>query len=470
MAKERVKRGGEPAERAYRCLTNNCRKKLRNRYFPEHYEEIHQLQTGRFECSSCNFMCSRQARCIIKHIKKAHKSDAATAIFNPFKCQEAPRIKGEHTDDCRREKLMAKVATKKARKVTARKTTAKRKGKVNNQVGNSSKDTTAQEIVADETGKKRKFRRNLGTEFEEPARKRRAKKDSNPTIDSPSTSSHDDTEEIKIEYEMFVSEELTDKEIEEIVVSDSESEDEDDNDDIPVNETVNVTTGNVVAAPEQNPVLAESYDEINEDDVENELADDTEVETEPENVNFQVRLPIEQVNNQNQEVDEANLTVAELTQRRMELEKNIRLTAYINSHNQYTERLYDNLLMDLISQFTANPQQSTTSLIQELTHRNPHVSFRDHLSCPFLMGSERSLDEVHECVIQSSEKLQVHFINYLIDSSEEFRFRLAEKIWKTLMTKTATYWIEAENGENEGLKWKVLELKCLSDAFKKANR
>ena len=154
----------------------------------------------------------------------------------------------------------------------------------------------------------------------------------------------------------------------------------------------------------------------------------------------------------------------------MELEKNIRLTAYINSHNQYTERLYDNLLMDLISQFTANPQQSTISLIQELTQRNPHESFKDHLSCPSLMGSERNLDEVHECVILSSEKLQVHFINYLIDSSEEFRFRLAEKIWKTLMTKTATYRIEAENGENEGLQWKVLELKCLSDAFKKANR
>ena len=66
-------RPGEPAEKAYKCIIEKCNFELRNRFFPKHYVTHHEKHTGRFVCSACGYKCSNKARCILKHIRRAHK-------------------------------------------------------------------------------------------------------------------------------------------------------------------------------------------------------------------------------------------------------------------------------------------------------------------------------------------------------------------------------------------------------------
>ena len=63
----------------------------------------------------------------MKHIRRAHRKGKATARFNPFLNPGERRIKTEHTDECRDEKLTVKP--KRIRKVVGKETSEKRKGR-----------------------------------------------------------------------------------------------------------------------------------------------------------------------------------------------------------------------------------------------------------------------------------------------------------------------------------------------------
>ena len=87
------------------------------------------------------------------------------------------------------------------------------------------------------------------------------------------------------------------------------------------------------------------------------------------------------------------------------------------------------------------------------------------------MGDPAYIKATHDCIILSAEKLQVVFTNYLVESSELFRLRLADMIWRTMMWKAAVVRVEIENnGNDEELRRKVLSLRILRDAYGKASR
>ena len=176
MASRKEKRADEPAEKPYECAVGDCYATLKSRMFPSHYKRVHKMQTGRYRCSSCDFMCSYQASCILQHISKKHKDEEAVATFNPFINEESPRVKDKHTDDCAQDKLKVKVlkptrkVSQKGQKVktdivllnmNSKKETASMRGKMNMQAPGGSKAgkrkfNEDQSVLLTETNKRRK--------------------------------------------------------------------------------------------------------------------------------------------------------------------------------------------------------------------------------------------------------------------------------------------------------------------------
>ena len=123
MARKR-NRSSEPAEIKYKCMEENCNHMSSIRFLPNHHLAQHGNQSGRFECSLCGYRCSNKAVCILKHICRAHRKGEAKARFNPYLNPGEHRVKTEHTDECRDEKL--NVKPKRIRKSSVKKTVVKR--------------------------------------------------------------------------------------------------------------------------------------------------------------------------------------------------------------------------------------------------------------------------------------------------------------------------------------------------------
>ena len=126
-------------------------------------------------------------------------------------------------------------------------------------------------------------------------------------------------------------------------------------------------------------------------------------------------------------------------------------------------------MLELLEKWTENQRQTTEDLIESVGQRDPNVMNLVDMVCPANIGNEAYIDTIHECVIESSRKLQIHFTNLLISSSKKFRKKLGKKIWRTLMTKAAEYRFDEQKKVDESiLKEKVLALRVLSDAYRKA--
>ena len=472
---KRRNRIGEPAEVAYKCVIEECDFVLRNRFFPEHYITHHEMPTGRFKCNACTYKCSYKARCIIKHIRRAHKGKAR-AVYNPFLNQEAHRVKTEHTDDCGDEKLAAKP--KRIRKVLKKKTaTTVRDNKrrvTRLSAARGSKDTTNEVVVADETKAegKRKWKRNLNPDFEMPAKKKRAD-NSILNRDIPSTSNGVVQDVMEEDDDSVTSEETTEREVDEAVTSDDESDDEEVSNNVTSNQSFKVIpTENsdtcTVEQVEENKIsssLSSSDDEsVDYNDTD---SDDSDEEIEIDN---NPNLENEENDVEILEINEVNSVEADRIRRRRGRDRLIQLMGHMVAHNDYSEAEFDDLMLELMSKFTENPEQSTSTLIEELTGRNPNIAFWYNLSCPSKLGDRAKINDVHECAVKSADKLQPNFIEYLVNSSERFRKDLAKMLWKTLMLRAAVYRADETIGHSEELKRRLLSLRCLTDAYKRANR
>ena len=126
-------------------------------------------------------------------------------------------------------------------------------------------------------------------------------------------------------------------------------------------------------------------------------------------------------------------------------------------------------MLELLERWTDDQRQTTEDLIESVGQRDPHVMLLRDMVCPENIGDETYIDAVHECVVASSERLQIHFANFLIISSKRFKDELARKIWKTLMIRAAEYrFDELKKVDENVLREKVLALRVLSDAYRKA--
>ena len=466
MARRR-NRLNEPAEKAYKCVMEECNFVLRNRFFPKHYVKHHERPTGRFVCSACDYKCSNKAICVTKHIRRAHKNSKARAIYNPFLNPEARRVKTEHTDECREEKLRAKP--KRIRKVSKKKIDncflKNKRRSTRLSTARGSKDTTNEEIaVTDETkaGGKRKWKRNLNSDFERPAKKRRS---DNLILnrDIPSTSRgvvHDVMEE---EDDFVETEETTEREVDEAVTNDDESDDEEVSNNITSNQSFkSISTENERNIfPEQNLEQGSSISSPSDDKSDAEDSDEAEEEV------------IEENDVEIQEINEVNPVDADRIRRRRGRDRVIQLMGHVTAHNNYSEAEFDDLMLELMRKFTENPkwyELPTATLIEIMTGRNPDVIFWRQLSFPSRLGDVTKINDVHECILKSADKLQVNFIEYLVNSSEKFRKDLAKMLWKTLMLRAAVYRADETIAHSEELKKRLLSLRCLADAYKRANR
>ena len=481
----RRNRSKEPAEKGYECIEEGCDSVVKNRFFPEHYETHHRMRSGRFECSICGYKCSNKAVCISKHIRRVHKNSEARVIYNPYLNQEECRIKNEHTDECGDEK--AKVKPKRIRKVSKKKTTGK--GKNKRQAARGSKDTINEIVVADETEEMdlpaaSRCKRNLEPDFERPAKRKRFDNlisNSDVTSTAREQGKHLDLV-IEEEDDVITIEEIAEEEDSEVATSDDESENEETSSKITSNQSFRGTSaennGNNIS--KQNLKQGEDSEEEEEDDdiIDDETIDYDDAGSDESDESGVEEVEIENVivktekneDDENQEVSEANPTDEDRIRKRMEIDRHVQLVGHINAHDRYSEAMFDDLIEDLISKFTTNPKQPTTNLIEELTGRNPHELIWNKVSCPSKLGDETKINEVLESVIESANKLQVHVIELLISTSKGFKKELAKKLWKTLKLRVAVYRVDETMGNSEELKVKLLSLKCLHEAYKKANR
>ena len=81
----------DPREKLYNCADGECTAQLKNSEFPQHYLNIHESNTGRYECSGCEYQCSNSDICIQNHIDEVHEGEDVEASFNPFKKSEFPQ-------------------------------------------------------------------------------------------------------------------------------------------------------------------------------------------------------------------------------------------------------------------------------------------------------------------------------------------------------------------------------------------
>ena len=479
----RRNRSKEPAEKGYECIEEGCDSVVKNRFFPEHYETHHRMRSGRFECSFCGYKCSYKAVCIAKHIRRVHKNSEARVIYNPYLNQEECRIKNEHTDECGDEK--AKVKPKRTR-ASKKKTSGK--GKNKRQAARGSKDTINEIVVADETEEMdlpaaSRCKRNLEPDFERSAKRKRCDNlisNSDVTNTAKEKGKHLDLVIEEEEEDVITIEE----EDSEVATSDNESENEETGSKITSNQPFRGTSaennGNNIS--KQNLKQGEDSEEEEEDDdiIDDETIDYDDAGSDESDESGVEEVEIENVivkaeknedsHHHSQEVSEANPTDEERIQKRMEIDRHIQLEGHIIAHDRYSEAMLDDLIEDLISKFTTNPKQPTTNLIKELTGKNPHELIWNKVSCPSKLGDETKINEVLESVIESANKLQVHVIELLISTSKGFKKELAKKLWETLKLRAAVYRVDETMGYSEELKVKLLSLKCLYEAYKKANR
>ena len=91
----------------------------------------------------------------------------------------------------------------------------------------------------------------------------------------------------------------------------------------------------------------------------------------------------------------------------------------------------------------------------------------NEMVCPEGTGDETYIEAIHESVVESSRKLHIHFVRFLINSSKMFKRQLTERLWGSLMVKTAEYrYDEYKQVDESVLKEKVLGLRVLSEAYR----
>ena len=455
-------------------MEENCNHMASIRFFPNHHLAQHGNESGRFECSLCGYKCSHKAICVVKHIRREHRKGNAMARFNPFLNLGERRVKTEHTNECRDEKVTVKP--KRIQKAVGKKTSGKRRGgKKKSKPTESSKDTTKEIVVAKENAEavpstSGGYKRNLESEFERPAKRKRAE-NSNPNDEIPSTSRE------VAQGVMEEEDDVTEGDIDGFLIE-NESEDKDDEDDIaseqsPNSESTESDDDVIVVEVEE----IENDEEEDEDIFEDNLVDYNDSETnesDKESNEGELDRVIKTEAN-NEETQEVNASITstreEKIQRRREIDEHMRLLGHIKAHNEYSEVLFSDLIEELVGKYTENPEKSTAELIEELLEMNPHKIQWSKISLPSRIGDETKIEDTHESVIKSAERYQVDVIEFLVNSSKRFSKQLAIMIWETLKVKTAVYRLEEETlGNGEEMKRKALVLRCLHDAYKQANR
>ena len=459
-----------PRGKLKNCAVARCTTKLKNSEFPQHYLNVHESDTGRFECSGCGYQCSNSDICIQNHIDEIHEEEEnAEASFNPFRKQNLPRITNQHTDQCRDDRVKVKVKSKAPKKVSQEREKVEMRtitvsmnsqprvvipaGNMNTQTENVVRAKKSRVITNENNANKR--RSNEVEQVDVEVTPKRRKPDEAGTSTKTRNTARGSVQAGKGKSKKLNGSVITSKTpgevFRQVVFGDDDEDDTADND----AETRQMQRSLETESEARGSGLNDQSDDSDNDggDINYDADSDREQIMDP---------PI-------QRVEESQLSDAELTRRRVEKDRKAYIESFTKAHDDYTVLEFDNLMLELLERWTDNQRQTTEDLIENVGQRDPHMMFLKDMVCPENMGDETYIEAVHECVVESSKRLQIHFINFLISSSKRFKEELARKIWRTLMTKAAEYrFDELKKVDENVLKEKVLALRVLSDAYRKA--
>ena len=463
----------QPREKLNDCYYDNCLAQLRNSDLPQHYLKVHKQDTGKFECNGCNFQCSFSDICILNHIEEDHVDEKVEASFNPLNDPSNPRIINKHTDQCginmrkvKARKVPRKIIQGISPTVAAMETVtvsmisqaraAVPTGNMNspNEVVRAKKSRVS--INSNSADK----RRNDAEQSDVEATPKRRKEmqdgatssyEANTPADTPRTARSKAQAEKgrgKKSNRVNKTPEVSTREVREAVISENNDA-----------ATENIAR-QIPEDVETEPIAGSSGSSgLNSDDSDDD-ADDTVYDAESDQ---------EQITSPPIQVEEAQLPRAEIKRRRVEKDKKAFIESFIKAHISYSYYEFNDLILELLEKWTDEPEQTTEELIENIGGRNPHVMFLREMNCPENIGDESCVDVAHECVVASSDKLHIHFVQFLITSSQRFKAELARKIWKTLVMRAAEYRFEEQiKVDEEVLKQKMLALRVLCDAYKKA--
>ena len=460
-----------PRGKLKNCAVARCTAKLKNSEFPQHYLNVHESDTGRFECSGCGYQCSNSDICIQNHIDEVHEEEEnAEASFNPFRKQNLPRITNQHTDQCRDDRVKVKVKSKAPKKVSQEREKVEMRtitvsmnsqprvvipaGNMNTQTENVVRAKKSRVITNENNANKRRSNEVEQVDVEVTPKRRKPDEagSSTKTRNTARGSVQAGKGKSKKLNETVVTSETPGEVFRQVIFGDDEDNTADNTAEREMPEDVETEPG-LMSVPATGSGLSNQSDESDEDGGEFDYEEESDQE--------QSKAP--------PVVEEAQLPPGEITRRRVEKDKKAFIEAFVKAHISYTFFEFDDLMLELLERWTNEPRQTTEELIENVGGRDPHAMFLVDMVCPANIGDEEYVEEVHECVVASAKKLHINFVYFLISSSKRFKVEVARKIWRSLMIKAAEYRFDEQRKVDEDvLKEKMLALRILCEAYRRA--
>ena len=451
----------------HECIVEDCEAQLKNKDLPDHYLTEHGSETGRFQCNAknCDFSCSNSDICIENHILEVHGRGNAFASFNPLRKKDLLRIRNKCTDQCGEKKVKVNGKKKKVNQeseivvletvtlsMTSKSKTAIAEG-TNSQVQNATRMNKTRASNDESNSNKRRRDSDVG---ETPERRRRGDESGTSSVETPSSARNRVQAEKgkggkgKRSKVVATASDMTSEEVRRDVIEEDE----------------NIVANNSHTSQRQEDIeTGEGTSESGTSDQENETdeEDDTIYDAESDQENVVDMVPPINI----EEADEATVPRAELAKRRGVKNKRAFMKFFTQACEEYTLREFYDYMEVLLEQRTDNPRQSTEELIENLGNRNPHLMILNEVTFPVGAGDIAYIEAVHESIVESSRKLQIDFVRFLVKSSKKFIGHLTEKIWESLMAKTAEYMYSEHMKDDESiLIEKVLGLRVLYEAYR----
>ena len=460
-----------PREKLYECQHVNCTAQLRNSDFPQHYLRAHNSDTGKFECSGCNFQCSFSDICIENHIDEVHEDEKVEASFNPLNDHKNPRITNKHSDQCGDMVVKVKAKRKVPRRISqgnspalvSKETVTVRMNSQARAVVTTGNMNTPTEVVRAKKSRviinsnsANKRRSNEVEQVDVEVTPKRRKSDEAGTSNKTRNTARGSVQAVKVKSkklnETVLTSETPVEVFRQVIFGDDEDNTADNTAEREMPEDVETEPG-LMSVPATGSGLSNQSDESDEDVGEFNYEEESDQE--------QSRAP--------PVVEEAQLPPGEIKRRRVEKDKKAYIEAFVKAHISYTFFEFDDLMLELLERWTNEPRQTTEELIENVGGRDPHAMFLVDMVCPANIGDEEYVEEVHECVVASAKKLHINFVYFLISSSKRFKVELARKIWRSLMIKAAEYRFDEQRKVDEDvLKEKMLALRILCEAYRRA--